>query len=620
MKQNQAVHALKSSISVLIFFVSVSSCFAIDIYVSPKGNDNNPGSKKLPVQTILQAKDMAVEMLEKGGEKEVVIWLAEGIYQFAKPLVFEPLKSVQENTKISFKAEKGSKPVISGGIKISGWIKNEAGLWEAKLPENIKNTEEVRELFIDGKRALRARFPNEGYLKIKKAGADRRTNFFFEKGDFPVPVNVKNVELVLLHDWSISRIALKEINFDENKLTAVDSIGAKHPEFFNIDNWEPNPRYFLENAVEFLDADYEWIFDINKNLLLLKLPENENPENLRIVIPVSNGLLHLLGTENSQLKNIHFDGIAFENSAWNIPENGYCGVQACYFDPRPDTAGWSVVPAAVYAEWAENTTFKNCTFQNLGGSGLWFSTGCKNCSVDNSVFVDISGNGIMIGEGQDRLVDGKPWWQVAPNQVALGNRIENCTVKNCGTQFYGAVGVWCGLTAETSISNNEISDLPYSGISVGWMWSSVPTPCRANIIDGNYIHHILQTLSDGGGIYMLGLQPGSKITNNQIHDVKINAGRAESNGMFLDEGTTDVLVENNLIYNIAKSPLRFHKATINLVKNNFLFCTGENPPIRYNATNEEDIRKVGNKVFSEKDLGYEKELNAATKSFKKQVF
>ncbi len=615
MKKYLIFQALKSTIPVLLIFVSIS-VFAKDIYVSPKGNDNNPGTKVLPVESIFKAKKMADEMLGSGEEKEVTVWLNDGVYQIAEPLVFESLKIRQKNVKLSFNAVKGSKPVVSGGVKISGWQKNNSGFWEAKLPESMGETAEIRELFIYGIRAVRAKYPNDGYLKIKKVGTDRRTNFFFEEGDFPIPSNVKDVELVLLHDWSISRIALKEINLDENKITAVDSIGAKQPEFFNLDHWEPNPRYSLENAAEFLDADYEWFFDANKNVLLLKLPKNINPENLKIVVPVSAGLLQLKGTESNPLKNIHFQGIAFENCAWNIPKNGYCGVQACHFDPRPETEGWAVVPAAVYAEWTENTTFSNCSFQNLGGSGLWFSTGCNNCSVENSIFEDISGNGIMIGEGRDRMVDGKPWWQVAPKQVALGNRIENCTVKNCGTQFYGAVGVWCGLTAETTIRNNEIADLPYSGISIGWMWSPVPTPCRANIIDGNHIHHIMQILSDGGGIYMLGLQPGSKITNNQIHDVKINAGRAESNGMFLDEGTTEVLIENNLIYNIAKSPLRFHKATINLVKNNSLFCTDDNPPIRYNSTKEDDIRKVGNKVYLEKDLDYEKGLNTAIKKWK----
>ncbi len=395
----------------------------------------------------------------------------------------------------------------------------------------------------------------------------------------------------------------------ENKLTAVDSIGPKKPDFFNIDHWEPHPRYFLENAIEFLDADFEWFFDKKENELYLKLPENQNADEVKIVIPVSTGLVKLVGTENQPLKNIHFQGISFENCAWGIPETGYCGIQACHFDPRPERGGWTVVPAAVYAEWTENCTFSDCSFKNLGGSGLWFSTGSKNCSVSNSIFQDISGNGIMIGEGRDRQVNGQAWWQTSPEQVALGNRIENCTITACGAQFYGAVGIWCGLTAETTIKNNEIHDLPYSGISIGWMWSPVQTPCRDNVIDGNHIHHILQTLSDGGGIYMLGLQPRSKITNNHIHDVQINAGRAESNGMFLDEGTTDVLIQNNLVYNIAKSPLRFHQATINLVKDNWFFCTDENPPIRYNATKEEDIQKVNNRVFADSDENYNKDLH-----------
>jgi hypothetical protein len=125
----------------------------------------------------------------------------------------------------------------------------------------------------------------------------------------------------------------------------------------------------------------------------------------------------------------------------------------------------------------------------------------------------------------------------------------------------------------------------------------------------------MQILSDGGGIYMLGLQPGSKILHNRIHDVKINAGRAESNGMFLDEGTTDVVVANNLIYNIAKSPLRFHRATTNLVKGNYLFCENGNPPIRYNRTNEEDIKKVKNKVYSEGDENYDRALKRAIRKW-----
>ena len=597
----------------IISFISVS-VIASDFYVSPNGSDSNSGTKEKPFASLERAKIAIQNSIQENKNVEYFIFMADGFYEIENPVVFDS-KYFSTGKQITIKALENESPVISGGIRLQAWHKNEAGLWVAELPNKGNENWNPRELFIGGKRGIRARFPNVDYLHVKKVGKDRRTNFFFEKGEFPIPENVNGVELVLLHDWSISRIGIKEINSDENKLTAVDSIGAKSPAFFNLDHWEKNPRYFLENSFEFLDANYEWFLDEKNQKVFLKLPEYENPNSVQIVVPFAQSVIQINGTENKPIKNIHFEGITFRHCNWEIPEDGYCGVQACYFDARP-ASGWNEVPAAIKVEWAENCTFEKCSFENLGTSGLWFSTGCKSCSVKNSDFIDISANGIMIGEGRDRFIDGEVWWKVAPEQVAFNNSVENCKIENCGTQFFGAIGIWCGFTSSTTIQNNEIFDLPYSGISIGWEWSPAETPCRDNVIDGNHIHHIMQKLSDGGGIYMLGLQPGSKILNNHIHDVEINAGRAESNGMFLDEGITDVVVENNLIYNIAKSPIRFHKATTNLVKNNYLFCTEDNPPIRYNSTKENDIRKVRNKVYSESDENYLSELKKIIKKWK----
>jgi len=597
----------KTLLLLILIFSNTISANAADFYISPKGNDTNSGTRQSPFRTVKRAQKAVLQNFSE----DCTIWFADGFYEMGKALVFTASEFGDRNSKLVFKAEEKANPVISGGMLVNGWTKNKNGLYET----NFDAEKAPRELFIDGKRAVRARFPNSDYLRVKKVGDDRRTHFFFEKDDFPQPEKVNDVELVLLHDWSISRIGVKEIDFKQNKLTAVDSIGAKNPAFFNLDHWEKNPRYFLENDLAFLDVDYEWYLDAKINKIYLKLPENKLPKDLKIIVPISEGLVNIEGQKNKAIKNIHFEGITFRHCAWQIPEMGYCGVQACHFDSRPAAEGWTVVPAAIKAEWAENITFENCSFENLGTSGLWFSRACKSCSVSNSKFMDISGNGIMLGEGRDRLVNGKAWWQETPEDVALGNAVENCEVTECGTQFYGAVGIWCGLTAETILKNNEVFNLPYSGISIGWMWSPVPTPCRNNVINGNHIHHILTVLSDGGGIYMLGLQPGSKLVNNHIHDVKINAGRAESNGMFLDEGTTDVVVANNLIYNIAKSPLRFHKATTNLVTENYLFCTDENPPIRFNRTNEEDIKQVDNRVYSEGDKDFDMELKKAIKNW-----
>jgi hypothetical protein len=398
-----------------------------------------------------------------------------------------------------------------------------------------------------------------------------------------------------------SRINLLKIDGTKHILVAKDTIGDKKLSFFSIDNWEKNPRYFLENAMEFLDVENEWYYDKEKGLLYLKLNEKDTPENRNITIPyLSNNLLLLSGTENRKVRNISFENITFEHCSWAIPEAGYAEIQACHYDPRGTKSGeWSVVPAAVDVKWSDNCKFINCRFLHLGGSGILLGTGTVGCQISGCLFEDISGNGIMIGEGNDRIVNGKLWWKISQGQVSSGNIVENSVITACGKQFYGAVGIWCGLTANTSIINNQIYDLPYTGISAGWLWSPEETPCRENRIEGNHIHHVMQTLSDGGGIYMLGLQPGSLIRGNHIHDIPLNAGRAESNGMFLDEGTTNVEISENLIYNISKSPLRFHKATVNLVKNNILACSGDNPPIRYNNTPVEKIILENNTILRE---------------------
>jgi hypothetical protein len=240
---------------------------AANFYISPVGNDYNPGSAQMPFATLSRAMEAVKESFQQEPNEDCTVWLSDGLYQLTEPGVMnsEILKS--RNTRLVFKALPGAEPVISGGMQITGWEKYRNGIWKVKLPESFAPQKNVRELFAGNKRATRARFPNEGYLRIKEAGADRRTHFYFNTGDFPVPANVENVELVLLHDWSISRIPVKDIDVSMNKLTAVDSIGAKNPAFFNLDHWESDPRYFLENAMEFLDADFEWFYETSQQTL-----------------------------------------------------------------------------------------------------------------------------------------------------------------------------------------------------------------------------------------------------------------------------------------------------------------------------------------------------------------
>jgi hypothetical protein len=185
--------------------------------------------------------------------------------------------------------------------------------------------------------------------------------------------------------------------------------------------------------------------------------------------------------------------------------------------------------------------------------------------------------------------------------VCRGNELTDSVIEQCGVLFYGAVGVWVGIAQNTAVAHNEIRNLPYTGVSVGWRWDTQPTGCRENAIRDNHIHHIMQTLSDGGGIYTLGRQPGTVLSGNRIHDVPLNLGRAESNGMFIDEGSSDILIENNTIYHIERSPIRFHRAEHDTIRNNRLVCAPGAPPFRYNSTDPNSMIYEDNEAIEAKD-------------------
>jgi hypothetical protein len=580
----------------LAFFISESSdAQNLKIYVSPDGQPAAKGSLSDPVNSLQRAAEL---VKEHAGQLPVTVFLSDGTYQISEALKLGPEHGGTAEAPVLWKAMDGADVRISGGVPVDSWTLEKDGSWSAEIPENCPDT--FRSLYMSGKRATRARHPNKGYLRVAQAGTDKRTNFYFNEDDIPELAGPEDLELILLHDWSVTRIPVKSVDQNARQLTAVDSIGSRL-HFFTLTHWEEHPRYFLENAREFFDQPGEWYADPEARKIFYHPLPGEDILDAQGIIPVAGKLLVMEGDNQQHTGHIRFEGITFEHSAWSIPESGYCGIQACmHTDRTKETGTWSKVPAAIELHLAASCSFDRCTIRHTGGSGIWIGSNCSDCSILASHIHDISGNGVSIGEGQDRISSGEAWWKAHPEEVSRGNRVSHSLIEQCGQEFFGAVGIWCGLVAHTVIEHNEIRELPYTGISIGWMWTADPTPCRENTIHGNHIHHILNILSDGGGIYSLGLQPGSRITTNLIHDVMVNAGRAESNGMFLDEGTKELLVENNIIYNIARSPLRFHKAKHpNTVRNNVLVCNKKIPPIRYNSTNEEDILKIDNIILSQ---------------------
>lgn len=581
--------------------VRASADSALVIHVCVDGDDSSPGTAAEPLQTLPAAQQRVRAHLTNDRASNVVVVLHQGVHRLTEPLRFTPADSPAEGHTVTWRAAEGAAVQISGGRVIDGWQRRDDGAFVARLPEVAAGDWSFRELFVGGQRRPRARHPNSGYARVAKVGEDRRTNFTFHSGDVPAALagdlSDTPLELVFFHDWSSSRTPVASIDQQQRHLTTRGPVGASLG-FFHMDNWEPDPRYYLENHPALLDAPGEWYLDSAAGELTYLPMEGETVDNLHAVAPVAEGLVLAQGEPDKPVRGLIFRELHFEHSAWLTPADGYAGVQATAHDRR-DGRGWSFVPAALSFERSEQCQVVGGSVRRVGGAAIWFGSRCHGNRIEANLIDDIAGNGIMIGEDRSRQIDGKSWIHAAPDQAAKANVIRDNLIQRVGVQFYGAVGIWVGMAADTNIRHNTIRQTPYTGISVGWLWNPDPTPCRGTVIEANHIHDVMQVLSDGGGIYTLGWQPGAVFRENLIHGVPLNLGRAESNGMFIDEGSKGLRIERNVIYDIDRSPLRFHRAEENEVLQNTLVLPDEQTPVfRFNNTPADNIQSTDNRIIT----------------------
>ncbi|MAD79738.1 MAG: hypothetical protein CMJ50_02680 [Planctomycetaceae bacterium] len=560
-----------------------------DYFVAVDGNDGGPGTKERPFASLAGARDAVRKLKKRNLEKEIVVLIRGGTYVLQQPTVFQLQDSGTEARRITYAAHPGERPVFSGGRAIENWSEGER-IWKATLSEVKSGKWFFHQLFVDDKRQPAAREPDEGFFHVVATGPDDHTSFQFRENDLQRYSNLEDTRIVFLHDWSTSRVGIKDVDEKTHMVSFLDPIGSSGHSFFRITGFEQHPRYYVEHAPELLDSPGEWYLDRNQGVLSYVPHSDEKIGQTTIVAPVLEQLLVVRGDVEAGLhvKNLSFDGLTFSHCAAPRLPSGYAGVQAGFHEHRPTGSGprrRDRMPAAVVLEAAAGCRFENCRVSHVGGTALSLQGNCERNRVVGNEISDAGGNGVMVGEPS-----------TSPKQLAKNNVVANNHIHHCGTTYYGCVGIWGGITEGTTIAHNEIHDLPYTGVSIGWMWNTNPTPCNRNAVEYNHIHHVMQTLSDGGGIYTLGRQPGSVLRGNLIHDVPLNAGRAESNGLFIDEGSSQLLIEQNTIYNIERSPIRFHKATTDLVRNNVLVTPSGIPPFRFNATDPDSITFEANKT------------------------
>jgi hypothetical protein len=538
-----------------LFFAGVGTVIAAevpvaDFYVSAEGNDGwsgtlpqpGPDGKDGPFATLDRARD-AVRQLRAGQVlvRPVTVMLRGGVYRRVEPLVLGPEDSGTPESPVIYQSYPGEKAVISGGRPISGWKPGPEGVWTAELPEVKSGAWTFRQLFVNGQRRARPRYPKQGTLTA--AGAPRidtsgwagnlpgdgdqwsKRTIRFRPGDLrPEWTNLDDVEVVLLQFWMEARLRIQQIDPDNNVV------------LFTGGSWRPltwSWGYYVDNVFEAFDAPGTWYLDRKQGVLSYRLAPGEEIDKLQIVAPVAEQLVRLEGDPGAGrlVRHVILRGLGFAHTNWTLPAEG-CAYTQAELPP----------PAAIHADGAAQCRIEACELAHLGAWGIELRRGCRDNAIARTTIRDAANGGIKIGEPDncERDVDETRGTLVADNRVL-----------DAGQDFLGSAGIWIGQSRGNTICHNEITGPLMWGISVGWNWSYFPlNRARDNLVEQNHVHHIgTGILGAHAGIYALGTSPGTVIRNNHVHHV-FHAERwpGAGEGIILDNGCCGILVENNLVH------------------------------------------------------------------------
>lgn len=497
-------------------------------YVDPvNGKDTNDGaSTGSAFLTIKKAQD-AVRLLASNMTGDIIVYLMDGTYSLDETLVFNSQDSGTNGYYITYKAYAGAKPVISGGKEITGWQLYDANKNIYKA--NVDPSYNFRQLYVGGVLATRAR----GALPVKVAGDGN--GFITTELNMVNWKNQSSIELVSDRLWTQNRALVSSI-VDNGDGTA--KINMLQPYFTNMCTQNSYGFFdmptWVENAYELLDTDGEWYLDNTAHVLYYKPLAGQNLNDTKVIAPVLEKLADVKGTLDNPVKNIGFEGVTFSYATWMQPSTiGYATVQA----NQMENGGVNGAPPAnVNIEAAHDVVFEKCKFSDLGAVGLNI-TYAQNNIVRGCEFYDISGSGIQV---LGYVNDPNP---TDLRKICDNNLITENYIHNVAEEYNAGVGIFVGYARNTSITHNELANLPYTAVSLSWGWG------RANIsssnhVDYNYIHDHMQLLSDGGGVYALGPQYGSTINNNYIK----NQGNVYGS-LYPDQGSAGFTMNNNVVSN-----------------------------------------------------------------------
>lgn len=568
----------------MLVLAVVTDGAAAEFWVSPSGNDTNSGVQSQPLASVSVALRQARELrrLSKVGTDEAVtIVLKGGVHQLTSPLLVRPEDSGTESSPTIIAAADGERPVLSGGVPVTGWRKlrerlpalpkeSRGEVWVAEAPGVGGRILEFRQMWVNGHKAVRARTPNGETLDRLLVWDRKNEEAWIPAASLRSLREPKHAEIVFHQQWEIAVCRIKSIDFKTNaariKLHEPEGrIQFEHPWPQPIMSTNGNAPFFLANAIEYLDEPGEWFQELPGGRIYYWPRPGEDMSRAEVIVPVLETLVQITGNLDRPVTNVLFKGIGFEHTTWMRPSHaGHVPLQATMFmldayklipkgtpDWRSlDNQAWvGRPPGAVSVESAQHIRFERCRFERLAAAGFDCDNGVQDSAVEGCVFRDIGGNGIQAGKFSDVGVETHlPYNPADEREVCARLRFANNVLTDTANEDWGGVAICVGYGKQITVEHNDISNTSYTGINMGWGWTRTTNCMSGNVIRANHIHRVATRMCDTAGIYTLSCQPGTLIAENSVHSMKMSPFVFNPEHWFylyLDEGSSFITVRDN---------------------------------------------------------------------------